>query len=254
MAGRLPLLHRKGSHPHSCLASLRHPRRGAWDSIPPTPRRSHSPRRPIFWVAAAVVVVVIVVIVAVAAGNNTKNKGLATQTTLASPGSTGSTGNSGSNSGSTGNSGTTTTTQPAQEPIGTSASITDNGAPDYDVTVTQFVDPAQPADTFVTPDNAGDRFVAAAFTIKSTGTTVVSDDIYNDAKLYDSSGQGFEGNFEAPTNGPTFPSGEIDAAPGGTASGWVMYEVPGSATGFTLTFTPSSGFATQAATTWSVGN
>ena len=208
-------------------------------------------RRPMFWGVAAAVVVVIIVIAAVAGGNN-KNKGLTTQTTLASSASTG---NTGSNSSSTGNSGTTTTTtQPSNLPIGTSESITQNGAPWFDVSATQFVDPAQPSDSYITPTNAGDRFVAVAFTIKSTGSTTISEDIYNDTKLYDSTGQGFDGDFEAPSNGPEFPSGEINASPGGTASGWEMFEVPGNASGLTVTFTPNAGYATQAATTWTLGN
>jgi hypothetical protein len=208
----------------------------------------------------AAVVVVGIVIAAIAGGSSNNNKPSATQTTLAS--SSGATGNTGSNSESTGNSGTTTTTlaptttttKPTNLPIGTAEGFTSNGAPDYSVTVAQFVDPAQPADSYITPTNAGDRYVAILFNIKSIGTAAVSDDIYNDTKLYDSAGQGFSGDFEAPANGPTFPTGEINVAPGGTASGWEMFEVPGNATGFSLTFTPSSGFATQAAATWAVGN
>jgi hypothetical protein len=131
--------------------------------------------------------------------------------------------------------------------------LTNNGAPYYNVTVTQFVDPAQPADQYVTPENAGDKFVAVAFTFKNTGTSAVTDDIYNDTKIYDSAGQGFGGSFEDTASGPGFPTGEINMAPGGTASGWVMFEVPGAATGFTVTFTPDQGSASQAATTWTLG-
>lgn len=43
------------------------------------------------------------------------------------------------------------------------------------------------------------------------------------------------------------------AASRGHYKWWVMYEVRGTATGFTLTFTPESGLADQAATTWTLG-
>jgi hypothetical protein len=148
----------------------------------------------------------------------------------------------------------TTSGAPTDLPLGTAATITNNGSPDFDVTATQIVDPAQPADQYVTPQNAGDIFVAVAFTLTDTGTANVSDDIYSDTKIFDSAGQGYEGDFEDTASGPSFPSGEIDIAPGGTASGWVMFEVPGSATLATVTFTPSSGFATQATTSWNIGS
>ncbi len=56
--------------------------------------------------------------------------------------------------------------------------------------MTQFVDPAQPAERDVTPKNPGDIFVAVALTFKNVGTADVSQDIYNDTTLYDSTGQG----------------------------------------------------------------
>jgi hypothetical protein len=232
--------------------------------VPPPPSSTGKPltRRPVFWgiVAAAAVVLLIGIVVGATSGNNNKNKGLASTATTSS-GSTGSTGNSGSNSGSTGNSGatattsppTTTPTQPVQLPIGTAGSLTKNGAPFYDVTATQFVDPAQPSNQYVTPQNAGDIFVAVAFTIKSTGTLPISDDIYLDTKIYDSAGQGFSSAFEDTSSGPSFPSGNIDVAPGGTASGWVMFEVPGSVSLTTVNFTPGAGYAIQAAQMWTLG-
>jgi hypothetical protein len=135
-------------------------------------------------------------------------------------------------------------------PVGGTASFSDGGAPVYDLTVTQFVDPAQPADRYVTPKNPGDIFVAVALTFKNTGTADVSQDIYNDTTLYDSTGHGYDGDFEATASGPDFPVGVISDARGGTTSGWIMFEVPASSTGFTATFTPTEGEADQAAATW----
>ena len=152
---------------------------------------------------------------------------------------------------------TTTTTAPVpidtDLPVGTPASITKNGQPYYSVTMTQFVNPAQAADSYFELQNPGDTLVAAAFTVTNQSTDPLSDDINLDAKIYNSAGQGFEPNFEQTASGPSFPSGEIDVAPGGTASGWVMFEVPGSTPLTTVDFTPSAGYATQATVSWSVG-
>ena len=91
---------------------------------------------------------------------------------------------------------------------------------------------------------------AVALTFKNTGTADVSQDIYNDATLYDSTGQGYSGDFEATASGPGFPVRVISDMCGGTTSGWIMFEVPASSTGFTATFTPTKGDADQAAATW----
>ena len=107
--------------------------------------------------------------------------------------------------------------------------------------------------SMVTSSNSAWSESELAFTFKSTGTSTISDDIYNDTKIYDSAGQGFDGSFEDTASGPGFPTGEINVAPGGTATGWEMFEAPGSATGLTVTFTPAEGSANQAATTWNLG-
>lgn len=137
--------------------------------------------------------------------------------------------------------------------MGTETSITKNGDPYYSVTMTQFVNPAQPANSYVTPQSSGDTFVAVAFTITNQSSAAISDDINLDVRIYDSAGQGFQPDFEDAASGPSFPSGEFNVAPGGTASGWVMFEVPGSTSLTTVNFTPSGGFATQATASWAVG-
>lgn len=148
---------------------------------------------------------------------------------------------------------TTTTTAPAPSDLalGTAATITSGGAPAYDVTAIQFVDPAQPADSYYTPQSAGDIFVAVDYTFRSDGASV-NEDIYSDTEVYDAGGQGFSGAFEDPANGAGFPTGVVSLAPGGTASGWVMYEVPAGQPVVSVKYTPSSGYATQATVSWSV--
>jgi hypothetical protein len=229
----------------------------------PGSRRTPFFQKPIFWGGAAAVIV-IAIVAAVAASSNDTAKPVAATTTTVSIGSVGSTKVSGSTnvssstngksstsgSGSAGNTGETTTTQPSQLAIGGTASFPDDGPPVYDLTVTQFVDPAQPAERNVTPKSPGNIFVAVGLTFKNVGTAEVSQDIYNDIRLYDSTGQGYDGDFEATASGPSFPVGIISDARRGTTSGWIMYEVPASSTGFTVTFTPTEGEANQAPATW----
>jgi uncharacterized protein DUF4352 len=220
-------------------------------------------RKPIFWASAAAVIVIAIVAV-VAAGSKHPAKPVAATPTTVSLGSAGSATSSGSTngsgstkgSGSTNGSGSTSTTvkstapQPSQLPVGGTASFSNGGRPEYALTVTQFVDPAQPAKPGAAPQNSGDIFVAVAVTFKNTGTADVSQDIYNDTTLKDSTGQEYNGNFESTASGPDFPVGIISDAQGGTTSGWIMFEVPASSTGFTATFTPTEGGADQAAATW----
>jgi hypothetical protein len=221
-------------------------------AIPPTPigapmgKAAHRPKASRKRWPAVLAVVVLIAVVAVVVGV-AASSGKKTPETTTPPGSAQATTPPLAST-------PTTSPQPTNLAIGTVASITSGGNPLYNVTVTQVVNPAQPADQYVTPQNPGDVFVAVEFTLNDTGTANVSDDIYNDAKVYDTAGQGFEGDFEDTSSGPSFPSGEIDIAPGGTASGWVMFEIPGSATLATVTYTPSSGFATQATASWRVGS
>ncbi len=214
-------------------------------------------QKPIFWGSAAAVIV-IAVVAAVVASSNHPAKPVAATTTTVPIGSAGSAKSSDSaagsgstkGSGSTSKTGVTTTTSPSQLAVGGTKSFSNGGNPGYGLTVTQFVDPAQPAKQNFRPMIPGDIFVALALTYKNTGTADVSQDIYNDTTLYDSAGHGYEGDFEATASGPSFPVGIVSDGRGETTSGWIMFEVPASSTGFTATFTPTEGAENQPATTW----
>ena len=225
-------------------------------------------QKPIFWAGAAAVIVLAVVAAVEASSNHTAKHVAATTTTvsLGSAGSAGSAvgprsastngggstrgGGSANSSDATNTTGKTATTQHSQLPVGGTASFSDGGAPIYDLTVTQFEDPAHPADRNVTTKNPADIFVAVALTFKNTGTAEVSQDIYNDTTLSDSAGRGYDGDFQATASGPSFPVGIISETRGGTTSGWIMFEVPASSRGFTATFTPTEGQADQTTATW----
>jgi hypothetical protein len=135
--------------------------------------------------------------------------------------------------------------------LGTTAEFTQNGKPFYSVTATRFATPAQ-AWLGDTPQNAGDIFVAVEFTIHTTGSSKVSDDILDDTRIYDSNGQSFFGALEDTESGPHFHYGVFDVAPGASESGTAMFEVPANVQVTKITFTPNGGFATNAAVSWSL--
>ncbi|WP_370217495.1 DUF4352 domain-containing protein [Kitasatospora sp. GAS1066B] len=112
------------------------------------------------------------------------------------------------------------------------------------VTVTQVVDPAQPADQFSSP-SPGQHFVAVQFRLNNIGTTGYSDSPSNGAQLIDTSGQGFNAAItDTTTAGPAFPAG-VHIAPGGTALGFITFQVPDTSTVAKVQFTLASGFAQQ---------
>jgi D-alanyl-D-alanine carboxypeptidase len=143
------------------------------------------------------------------------------------------------------------TRYPYGYPLGTTAEITQNGKPFYSVTATHYVNPAK-AWLNDTPQNAGDIFVAVEFTIRTTGSLKVSDDILDDTLMYDSSGKSYFGSLDDTAWGPHFKDGTIDVVPGASESGWAMFEVPGNVQVTKITFTPGAGGATTAAVSWSL--
>jgi hypothetical protein len=97
---------------------------------------------------------------------------------------------------------------------------------------------------------------AFEFVVTDTGPAPVNEDIFNDLKVYDSQGQGFGGDIGTEyTGGPSFPGGLIDVTPGGTATGWVVVDVPVNQPLATVVFTPGGGFAPSApSATWTLAS
>ncbi|WP_055591251.1 DUF4352 domain-containing protein [Streptacidiphilus griseoplanus] len=112
-----------------------------------------------------------------------------------------------------------------------------------DVTVLKVVDHAKGADEFTTPES-GKRFVAVQFRIRNTGSKAYNDSPSNGAKVLDTEGQGFDASFSDTTAGPSFP-GDVTIAPGGTAKGFITFEVPKGAKLDKVQFGLDSGFADQ---------
>jgi hypothetical protein len=109
------------------------------------------------------------------------------------------------------------------------------------VVVTRVVDPAAAADDFLTasPD---DRLVSVQFQLQNVGSAVYSDAPSNSAVVVDSSGQGYDSTIDDSAAGPSFPTPE-HIAPGGTALGYVTFEVPDGVRVALVQFTLDSGFA-----------
>jgi hypothetical protein len=96
------------------------------------------------------------------------------------------------------------------------------------VTVVQSDLNRQPSNSYLLP-KAGNRFIVAEVLYESTGTDKVSYNPY-DWKLSDSNGYDYDQTYTG--IGPELHSGEL--APGGKARGFIGYEVPKQANGFTL--------------------
>jgi predicted small lipoprotein YifL len=109
------------------------------------------------------------------------------------------------------------------------------------VTVVKVVDPAKPENEFSSPD-AGERFVAVQFRLKSIGTQVVDEAPRNDAKIRDTLGQQFSATFTDTAAGPGF-GGSVTLTPGDTALGFIAFEVPADSKIDRIQFTLASGFA-----------
>ncbi len=114
------------------------------------------------------------------------------------------------------------------------------GVPNLTVTAQRVVDPAQSSDDLVTPA-PGSRFVAVQLSIKITGAEEFPGSAALMTEVVDSTGKGFNASLVAETTaGPALPTGTPIAA-GGTASGYLVFEVPGSSTITSVTFTMLAG-------------
>jgi len=122
----------------------------------------------------------------------------------------------------------------------------------FSVRLDSLVDLLDTGNNYVQP---GYREVALEFTVADTGSTPVSEDIFNDLKIYDPHGQGYGGDLASEyTGGPSFPGGLITVAPGGTATGWVVVDVPLGDAISSVVFTPGADFlsASNPVATWTV--
>ncbi|MEU7729160.1 hypothetical protein AB0B78_28595 [Streptomyces sp. NPDC040724] len=128
-----------------------------------------------------------------------------------------------------------------------------------DVTLTQVVDPASPADpepepvphpepdpelapTPPPPPDGSDRLVAVRFRLENTGTAVYRDSPAPAAHLLDSDGQRFTGLNEPTTAGANLPD-TVTLDPGGTTEGFITFRLPEEAALAAVQFALNGGLA-----------
>jgi hypothetical protein len=113
-------------------------------------------------------------------------------------------------------------------PLGTTFVVTstdETGNPvSYRVTLVK-VDQRAALGPYETTQNPADHMAAARFTI--TGVTgQSSDDADSDANAIGTDTTEYQASFTEIADGPNFNSGEFEAGPGQTVSGWVPFEIP----------------------------
>jgi Domain of unknown function (DUF4352) len=112
------------------------------------------------------------------------------------------------------------------------------------VTLVQGSDPAPPKDAFFAPGKDA-RFVALQIRLENVGSVMYSDSPGNGAVIVDADGQQFSESLGAGTTlGPTFGAG-VRVPPGGSALGYLVFELPKSAKPAVFQFTLDSGFGPE---------
>jgi hypothetical protein len=110
------------------------------------------------------------------------------------------------------------------------------------VTAMNFVDPTTSTDGFSTPA-AGNQYIAVQFQIQNTGSVSYFDAPVNAARVTDVTGRQFDATLvNSVAAGPVLPA-TVTLAPGQKATGYIVFEVPTSATVTTVQFAMDSGFA-----------
>lgn len=146
---------------------------------------------------------------------------------------------------------TTAAPSPSQSaltgPIGTTYTVTAGDGTAYTVTLDQVSQNINPG-AYETPQNAGDHYAAAQFTITGTSGST-ADDANSDAAAIGSDGQQY--SYASIVSLPTFSYGEFHVSPGISVKGWVAFELPPGVTVASVQWAPS---LTGSAATWTVGS
>lgn len=108
--------------------------------------------------------------------------------------------------------------------VGMEGSLNGTGTIEADFTLEKFENQAKSAIGVLEPA-AGNRLVAAKFTIVETGTGTYQDSGYAEANVFDANGQGYQGKPGTPTVGDSLGPNLI-IKPGERVTGWIVFEVP----------------------------
>lgn len=148
-----------------------------------------------------------------------------------------------SGGGSTGSSGGSSSSSAAPAAhVGSTINLKDESGNEMAVTLIKVDDPATGSDEFNQPD-AGKRFVATQISIKNSSSTAsISPNILAEGTLIDSANQSYNADFNTVSDCQAFAS-NLAIAPGDTAAGCMVFQVPTGNAPAKFQYTPSSGFS-----------
>jgi len=139
-------------------------------------------------------------------------------------------------------------------PVGTTYTVTETNnsgnTVSYQVTLDQFIQNAQPDNSFDTAPS-GDHLAAAKFTIQGV-TGADSDDSNNDATAIGNDQQTYSPGFEGIAASTNFDHGAFNTSPGSNSVGWVTLEVKNGVTVTGVQWSPSSGMSGGSPATWTI--
>ncbi len=122
------------------------------------------------------------------------------------------------------------------------ATVDVGGSKGLAVTLNQVIDPASGADQYTTPD-AGNRFVAVDVKIVNNGTAAFSDDANSDVTLIGTDNQSYTADFDDVSECTNFNEGQYTLAPGESATGCVVFQVPDAVNTAKVQFQTQSGLS-----------
>ena len=147
--------------------------------------------------------------------------------------------------------GPTTTTTNGPLALGQSATLIVSQNGQWSVTVDRLLDPAK-STTGTLGLQVGYRWLAVHLVAKNVGQVASSEfAVGSTIEVYDPNGQGFQTTIgDLMAGGPSFPNSQISLAPGGSADGWVLFQLPVGDPPVTVTFSPDYGLTPHA--TWAL--
>lgn len=126
--------------------------------------------------------------------------------------------------------------------VGDTLSLKDVSGNGMDVTLVKALDNAAPADPSLDAPDAGKRLYAVQLKVMNTSSQTLQEDADVDITLIDSQGQSYDTAFSNVSNCQGFAANALSSlAPGDSATGCLVFQVPTSATLAKVKFAPSAG-------------
>jgi hypothetical protein len=128
--------------------------------------------------------------------------------------------------------------------IGSSLRVLNQDKQYESVKLLAVMDPAQPGDSFTTPD-AGKRFVGVELQITNQSNGTDSDDANNNTSIVGSNRQAYSADVNSIAGCTNFDNGTYTLTQGVTEIGCVTFQVPTGVTVVKVAYNPNSGFSTN---------